>query len=78
MWDKEVIVAPLLEVFVISLVMLVTCFLQLPVEVTGVIFIEVIWGEVCAPTKPPLKQDTCYGTLLSQDSELYDKINMDD
>ena len=51
---KTDVMVPFLEVRVVLWVVLVTSLLQCVVEVKGIFFININWGEVCSSTKPPL------------------------
>jgi hypothetical protein len=52
----EVIITPGLKFWVICFVMFIACFLQREVEIFGIIFIQVVGGQVCSPSKPPLER----------------------
>ena len=53
MLDPEVIVTPGLELGVILSVVIVTHILQSSVKMDGVLFVQIVGGEVTASAKPP-------------------------
>ena len=52
----EVIITPRFKLWVILFVMFIASCLQCQMEVFGIFFIQVVRGQVCTPTKPPLKR----------------------
>lgn len=54
MCNVEIIITPLFELRIECLVMSVTCFLERSMEMARVILVEVVRGQVCATSKPPL------------------------
>ncbi len=54
MRNKEILVTPLLKLSVVGRVVLITGLFQTRVEVSSILFVEVVRGQVRPTSKPPL------------------------